>query len=770
MSDKPRLLALAVGSPWEELNADLKGRQLEVEPVPFSDAEEEIDQLRPDLILLVGIRGAMELSTLIDDDSRQVRPRIVIVAEGKEIAKLRGLNREIVVSVLSREMGERVLAERIETIARRWARVRQEKAEESPPSPALVAASRGQRSKVFESHRPARFTDASHEPRGPSPNLVIEEAPPPPTEAAKPSSLLVPKGVQNPLFVSRPSQGADVEGLISAMDPTPPPGKVGNFTSAKGGSPLPEGEDEAPVSAAELLTADPPGVAEDSSSEQATLVPPDERLGSREAETDGLPLVMPRLPQTELDLESVLPPPDSEPALAESAPSMTAAQELTKNSSAELPFAEAPTLFPSEMPLALGLPLGTPETASPSPPALLIGGEAPLAAAGPLERTHVSRTESRLAQPGRSSSPFGKVGLAALAVATLGGAYYFVAKKDQAPARPEVQSAETRKESAKRSDVGKTVSSSTKPPGEPAFPANEPPPQDAPKPSAPASESAPSPATGAAAPAAAASSASAPAMAPGDGANPFLIEEAKVQRCEEFSFVKPEVKDLIHEASQVWAEARALVVKGQVKRAHELMCQAVFLHSESAALEGLIMLLVTLEAPSEALRVIAQTEALRPLDRETQNLKGDALSMLGKTDEALAVWLSALNLKPEEVERRRGSAKDDVIIGRKELKRGDLPRAERLLRRAAALDPDNAFAFSALAEISLKRKRLLPAQVFAEKAITLFELNPDAYLVLGEVALERKDSALARKHFERALSIRSDFWPAKVRLRELGPG
>lgn len=124
MQGDATVLLVSVGQPSEGLQAELQRLQVKVVPSGFADAEEEMAEADPDLVVLSGARGAMELATLLDDQVGENRPRMVIVAERKDLAKLRGLNREVVISLFALETTEKVVAQRIESLARRAARRR----------------------------------------------------------------------------------------------------------------------------------------------------------------------------------------------------------------------------------------------------------------------------------------------------------------------------------------------------------------------------------------------------------------------------------------------------------------------------------------------------------------------------------------------------------------------------------------------------------------------------------------------------------------------
>jgi Meckel syndrome type 1 protein len=287
----------------------------------------------------------------------------------------------------------------------------------------------------------------------------------------------------------------------------------------------------------------------------------------------------------------------------------------------------------------------------------------------------------------------------------------------------------------------------------------------------PTAEAAASATTGATEPAdaaAAPSDAPAPTSVSTAGVDPFVVEDQKLPGCDVLAKgVTARTADAPGEASAAWAEARKAIMKGDLETANLKMCEAVTLHDQSAAIEGLALLYVTRKSPSQGLAWLTRAEAVRPGQLETQTLLGVAQSQLGHEDEALTTWLTSLHIAPSEMERRQMVAKEDTTVGRRYLKQGDVPRAERLLRRAAILDPQNALALTGMGEVCLKEGRAVAALAFADRAIGLFEANPDAHVLRGDAALLAGDKATARASYERALAVRPDFWAATLKLRAL---
>ena len=256
--------------------------------------------------------------------------------------------------------------------------------------------------------------------------------------------------------------------------------------------------------------------------------------------------------------------------------------------------------------------------------------------------------------------------------------------------------------------------------------------------------------------------------AQGAPTDPLLVKEADVKGCDALlEGFEQQMVDPVQEASLAWKDAREAIVKGTLAVAERKMCEAVQLHGESAALEGLAMLYLTERAPKRALGYLERAEAARPETMELINLRGDILSQLGDADGALAAWLRALKLEPDEAGRRRAAAREFDKQGQGHLRRGAVPQAERWFRRAAALDPTNILALNGLAEVFLQTERLPQAETMARRALEISEYNPQAHVVLGDVARQAGDLVAARGSYERALQVRSDHWSAKARLREL---
>ena len=692
MAGEARVVVVSVGEPPGPLIQELRQRGLVVVESGFADAEEEIEKLEPDLVVLFGSRGAMELTTLLDDASRKLRPRLAIVAGGRELSRLWGLNRDIVVSLLASEMSVRVIAERLQALAKQWARP----VGDSPS----IAAPRVETPRL-----------GAVAPR----HVHVSE-----TVAPAPTELPVPLATK-----ANETKSGDLATLLSLaphFDPPVQPEPSALRIDHPAEAPKAKLELKAPESMTPSFQPGPEVKAE-----RATL-PAQKPEGAREKEV--LTPLTPPVAALALSTPSDSNPPDEFEDLEEIGLSSF---PPAPNDSPETEASGAPTLGTSqdEIETRRAPEVAEIEAARNDAPVSAFEDEFFRPAPPPVE----TKTSAAPAVQGRS-----KLGLGLLLAVVLGGGAWAVSgmigKRPTAPAKSSAPGAKAN-----------------------AAPAHD----------APSSTNAPgAEATDPAAPAETAATAEPSAPAPTSTANPFLTTDAHLPGCEQLAAgITPATNNPAGEASTAWKIARQAIVKGDLTTANQKMCEAVTLHPESAALEGLALLYVTRNSPSEALKWVQRAETVRPGQMETRNLLGDVYSQLGDSEKALEAWLLALKVKPEETERRQMIAKNDTSVGRGYLRQGDVPHAERLLRRAVTLDPNNALGLSAMAEVCLKQSRSLCAIAFAERSLALFEANPDAHVVVGDAALLAGDRAKAKASYQRALGVRPDFWAATLKLREL---
>lgn len=870
--DEPVILFVAIDEPPIGVVAEIEGRGLKVAVCSLADAEESIASHAPLLVVLSGARGASELSTLLEDQPEASRVQVLILAARRELARLMGLNRDIVVALLAVEMGDATLASRIDALARQAARRRGV----TLRSTAAVRASLHAMASVGASPTTAEPAPARDAPvpaivapaaplataapllsGAPSPEVRVAPAgsrdlAPAPAAPVRGTALGMPAAPRHKLDAPAPPEvlpgaGARPESLspdeyqstapakhertVSAFDPgallrdTGLEREAGALSSALAHTPILGQDTQVSAVAVELLPGEK--VEDVDESELTDVLDSDEAVRAPLLGVQGSSHS--RLEELTTELESLAPDslvPDVDLPLVGKVPAPPTFDET-----------ELPLLRPrSTPPAAPG-----PDEASPPPlPAAPVGGLAPPAPPESLAPDLVApapelpaqpalgRDREEIADPGARISAFanpppppegprapalrvpsvGPVpaglgvnrpsnkrplaalgGLGALLALAVGG-YVLTQKGDAKPApvavAPEPSASTAPPETA--SSASETSPTPEEAPAAVASAAGEEGAAEgavAPAGSAEGLEGAPAappeaasaPAPAAAAPAAPTEPAATPAPAAAAAGiderfvveNPWKIPETALPSCEELApGVTATSADRVAEASPHWAEARRLIVKGDARGAATSMCRAVGINPESPALEGLTSLHVMSGSPTLAVAFANRALAIRPTDRETKNLRGDAFSQLGRADEALADWLSAIGLQPNEVVRRSAESKNYALEAKRAERRGDLPKAAQYYRRAAGLDPKNIMATSGFAGLLLRQDHLDQAATFAVYALREFELLPEAHVVLGDVSAKKGDVAGARRAYQRALSIRPDYWDAELKLRALG--
>jgi len=251
--------------------------------------------------------------------------------------------------------------------------------------------------------------------------------------------------------------------------------------------------------------------------------------------------------------------------------------------------------------------------------------------------------------------------------------------------------------------------------------------------------------------------------------NPFRVKGSKMPTCDQLVSENPvkEATDPIQAASGVWDEARKAIVSGRVQEAHILMCQAVALNPESAALEGLAHHYMRGRSAEQSLVWAEKAEALRPGQLEIANLRGDIYGMMGDTEKAKATWLQALGVPPTETARILSISKDYSVDAARHLRRGDLILAELWYRRAVILNPENLTGLVGLAKTYQRAEMPDYARAFCELSLRVSDVVPEVHVMLGELALADGNKIEAKQRFERALKVRPDFFPARRGLGQV---
>lgn len=806
MQGQVTVLVVSVDADPTGLNNELTQLGVTVLSSALHDCEELIEEKKPDLVVLLGARGAMELASLIEGHDGPSPPRMVIAADRRELAKMIGLNRDVVVSLFATESGEKVLGQRIESLARRAARRRTA----SIPPISLKGTMLGLPS---TSRAPSKFAGAEALGKmslkaASVPRPIVankEEAPPPP-------SLVIPDPVESEtaqVTVSRGSRAFEERPQLpkktapaqlpaaETTSPLAPAGAVVVGDAVEDGDLLSLRPSEFPDADIESV----PPLTLDEAVAPPTL-PPSAKLEGRPQD--------PALSVSTTAFDE--PQPATDPPLSDF--DVSSAEEALENLENLLVNASKPAALTGAERLGQGqVASGDELSAVQETPSASSSGQGTatdqLGAAPPrgeagsdpeleAEEQFFSSApapaldEAPAVQPpsevGRRAQGMGIWIPVALVAAAVGGGWYIhrssasvagegrqsIAVADATPSGKAASTADTPAtppaESAQAAPVRELPSEGTST-VEPA----EMPSAAVTTPDAAASAEADEvPSAGTASSAAAELGPSAPSADTSTPAltaepEPFVVHDTHRPTCE--AIVGADVprpgRDIVHEASTLWAEARKMIVAGRLDDAHKKMCQAVSVNPESAAVEGLASFYVDQFSLEQAELWIKKAEAIRPGQRETMLLWGDVQSLRGKVAEARVTWLNALKIPESKTGQIRAMSRDYSTSAGRKLVTGDLVKAELWYRRAVVLDEQNLAALMGLANTFMRKDKPQHALAFAYKVLTISDLVPEMQVLVGNVAAKAGDQAEARRRYEKALAIRSDFFPAKRGLSEL---
>lgn len=189
---------------------------------------------------------------------------------------------------------------------------------------------------------------------------------------------------------------------------------------------------------------------------------------------------------------------------------------------------------------------------------------------------------------------------------------------------------------------------------------------------------------------------------------------------------KPEAyykKQASWRGAQAWKLARKYLLQGKNDLAFEKMCESAMIEPGGQAIPGLVNYFLRGRAVEQAHAWAEKGVAASKSNRGAKEALGDALSQMGKVDEARKLWLETAKLTEDKKSRIEAVARNWVKSAKKTRRGGDLALAERLLRRAAAFDDSNAEMAIELAITLSKNGQPELAKNWAKKAI---ELDPKA--------------------------------------------
>lgn len=156
----------------------------------------------------------------------------------------------------------------------------------------------------------------------------------------------------------------------------------------------------------------------------------------------------------------------------------------------------------------------------------------------------------------------------------------------------------------------------------------------------------------------------------------------------------------VDQSALFWKKARGKLMLGDREGALAELCRAAHIFPTGLAVEALVELLLDMGAAPLAEPFMDQAKKARPHRPKTLELYGDLKSQLGESAEARAIWLEALGTAGASDKVLRQIARQLVAQAEAVLAGGQVGLGERLLRRAATLDPSNLAALTGLARVA----------------------------------------------------------------------
>lgn len=203
----------------------------------------------------------------------------------------------------------------------------------------------------------------------------------------------------------------------------------------------------------------------------------------------------------------------------------------------------------------------------------------------------------------------------------------------------------------------------------------------------------------------------------------------------------------------LWKRARSELLLGREKSAHRLMCQAVVVSPNGPASVGLASHYLTHRAFDQAERWarFGIERGGRRL-RKSQELLADVHCQRGEMSAARSIWLQTMRLRAEDAERLQLVARALTESARQSLRGGDAALAERLLRRAAALDGANAERAARLSSVLAHNGQVAAAEAWARHAASLDENEARVHLSWGDIERAKGNLERARQHYQRVMA------------------
>ena len=208
-----------------------------------------------------------------------------------------------------------------------------------------------------------------------------------------------------------------------------------------------------------------------------------------------------------------------------------------------------------------------------------------------------------------------------------------------------------------------------------------------------------------------------------------VAQDSKLPSCENLLGPDAPTRRSIDQALIYWRMSRQALVHGKLDKALQLMCKAGLSDQSGPAAAGLAEHYLAERSLNQAERWIGHALSADPGRRVNLELMGDIENQKGHVEKSRKLWLTIMKLKGDEIGTLKAIARKLMADARAAQRGGAWARAERELRRAATLSPDDALVATKLGEVFLARGLPHAAARWASRAKTLDPQLSDAKLL-----------------------------------------
>lgn len=258
-----------------------------------------------------------------------------------------------------------------------------------------------------------------------------------------------------------------------------------------------------------------------------------------------------------------------------------------------------------------------------------------------------------------------------------------------------------------------------------------------------------------------------PKLGPGDGQSleSWLAKPApRPKGCEKWVGSEPGPRNT-KQATSAWHMARKSLMRGDIEQAAERLCLSMHLDVTGPGTLDLVRHVFARGDVDSALAWARWAVTQRPGDPTAEQLLADAAHQSGDENLARALLLHSMKVTANEVQLLESVANKFSNGGYRALEGTDAAQADRLFRRASALDPSHANAMAGRSIISLRDGDVESALRFARKAVELDPRSFEAQLALGDAQSKKGSTAEAKTAWLTAAALRPSAWEPRARLR-----